>query len=512
MNLKITLADLFKADDSADTPFNFGVKTSARLNNDGKNQTAFDHLSARMIDSPNFDTTKELTAADFLRKVLAEQPIKTDDNNAKKEHLTMRAEKPSAEMSREDYQLAFRRAVYQKALGGLKLSDEEIRLADKTLIEAGLYDAGYNPKHKLETMRAVQDKQGAAIRIEAGRENIERANRAGQAVLQYKQYQAQAANIKKANAQSTANQMLIDPLRLGGNVPVRWLERTLNVPQGILREIDKGEIMPGSSTARSIGETIGEQITGQPAPSRKTASESIEELTGAKLPAIPDVELPRPFEYQTDKYKADGKTGEEVGATAIDILLLKRGIVGKPNATPESLKALGGIPEVKATAANPLAKTVKSGTANKIGRLEFEPNASLSNAELKVANKLLAEGKNLKVLKEIENQKGVRTPDFEIDGIRTELKTVENLQKIDANNLSKKISGRILEGGGQASTVILDVTEQAGMTKAVAERSIGRAFGRQTQMLKLGEIQKPFVLEVRVFGKDFDVTILYRTN
>ena len=55
----------------------------------------------------------------------------------------------------------------------------------------------------------------------------------------------------------------------------------------------------------------------------KTASEAIEELTGAKLPAIPDVELPRPFEYQTDKYKTDGKTGEEVGATAIDLLLIR---------------------------------------------------------------------------------------------------------------------------------------------------------------------------------------------
>ncbi len=148
--------------------------------------------------------------------------------------------------------------------------------------------------------------------------------------------------------------MLIDPLRLGGNIPVRWLERTLNIPQGILREIDKGEIMPGSSTAKNIGETIGEQITGQPAAPRKTASESIEELTGAKLPAIPDVELPRPFEYQTDKYKADGKTGEDVGATAVDVLLLKRGIVGKPNVTPESLKTLGGIPkEVNSAAHTP---------------------------------------------------------------------------------------------------------------------------------------------------------------
>jgi hypothetical protein len=45
-------------------------------------------------------------------------------------------------------------------------------------------------------------------------------------------------------------------------------------------------------------------------------SESIEQLTGTKLPSIPEIEVPRPFEYQTEKYKREGKIGEEVGATA----------------------------------------------------------------------------------------------------------------------------------------------------------------------------------------------------
>jgi len=148
--------------------------------------------------------------------------------------------------------------------------------------------------------------------------------------------------------------MLLDPLRLGGNVPFRWTERLLNTPRDILQQIDKGEIMPGSATAKWIGGKIGEQITGQPAPQMPTMSESVENLTGAKLLSIPEIEVPRPFEYQTEKYKTDGKTGEDVGATAIDLFLLKRGIVGKPNATtPESLGNLniskvfrvqGGIP------------------------------------------------------------------------------------------------------------------------------------------------------------------------
>jgi hypothetical protein len=75
-------------------------------------------------------------------------------------------------------------------------------------------------------------------------------------------------------------------------------------------------------------------------------SESVENLTGTKLPAIPEIEVPRPFEYQTEKYKREGNIGEEVGATAIDLLLLKRVAFGKANATPQSLNSLKGFPNV----------------------------------------------------------------------------------------------------------------------------------------------------------------------
>jgi Contact-dependent growth inhibition CdiA C-terminal domain len=109
-------------------------------------------------------------------------------------------------------------------------------------------------------------------------------------------------------------------------------------------------------------------------------------------------------------------------------------------------------------------------------------------------------------LKEVQNQKGVRTPDFEIDGVRTELKTVENLKKVDADNLSKSISRRILEAGGQAKNVILDVSNQPGMTKEVAERAIMRAFGNQAKR-GVSTIE-----EIRVFGKDFDLTLKYEVK
>ena len=195
--------------------------------------------------------------------------------------------------------------------------------------------------------------QPGAMFILTDQATIEYAKRAGQAVLQYREYKAKQSDANQEKAQSETNQMLLDPLRLGGNVPFRSVERILNTPRDILQQIDRGEIMPGFSTAKWISGKISEQITEQPAPQMPTISESVENLTGAKLPSIPEIEVPRPFEYQTEKYKREGNIGEDVGATAIDLFLLKRGIVGKSTATPESLGNLniskvfrvqGGIP------------------------------------------------------------------------------------------------------------------------------------------------------------------------
>ena len=95
----------------------------------------------------------------------------------------------------------------------------------------------------------------------------------------------------------------------------------------------------------------------------------------------------------------------------------------------------------------------------------------------------------------------MKSPDFEINGEIVEFKYVSDLKGVTANKLSARLSGRILEGGSQASKVTLDVTDQAGMTKEIAERAVSRAFGNQT-FRGSDKIQ-----EVRIFGKDFDITI-----
>ena len=149
--------------------------------------------------------------------------------------------------------------------------------------------------------------------------------------------------------------------------------------------------------------------------------------------------------------------------------------------------------------------------AKSSGKLILENGRSLSASEKEFADKMVAEGKVVKA--RVESTKvGVKNPDFEINGEIVEFKYVSNLKGTTADKLSARLSGRILDGGSQASKVTLNVTDQVGMTEETAKRAIGRAFGRQTQMLRLGEISKLKLQEVRIYGKDFDITMFYKMD
>jgi hypothetical protein len=128
------------------------------------------------------------------------------------------------------------------------------------------------------------------------------------------------------------------------------------------------------------------------------------------------------------------------------------------------------------------------------GRLSIPKGRTLSAQEMEIAEKLVSEGRNVTALAE-SARKGVRTADFIVDGVKTELKTVSDL-------ISKDVSGalgrRILEGAGQGRHIIADVRQQAGMTRDLAERAVRRAFGAD----KGHRIQ-----QIRVIGKDFDFTV-----
>ncbi|MCL4859212.1 MAG: hypothetical protein KJZ93_07385 [Caldilineaceae bacterium] len=96
---------------------------------------------------------------------------------------------------------------------------------------------------------------------------------------------------------------------------------------------------------------------------------------------------------------------------------------------------------------------------------------------------------------EESTQQGVRTADFLVDGVRTELKTISNLTSPD---LSGALGRRILEGAGQAPHIIADVRQQAGLTRALAERAVRRAFGADSARR---------IQQIRVIGHEFDLTV-----
>jgi len=198
--------------------------------------------------------------------------------------------------------------------------------------------------------------------------------------------------------------------------------------------------------------------------------------------------------------KLDGegiKRGEftEAGVTILAPIVV--GAATVPKAAPQSLKTLGGIPEVEVSTAQTISQTTR-----KFGRLEIEQGRKLSPSEQRFADKMVAEGKVVKARKEV-NQPNVKNPDFDIDNEVVEFKYVSDLKGANAERLSAGLSRRILDGGSQASKVTLDATDQVGMTKEIALKAVKRAFG------SLRKRDSDAIKEVRIYGKDFDIMISY---
>jgi len=134
--------------------------------------------------------------------------------------------------------------------------------------------------------------------------------------------------------------------------------------------------------------------------------------------------------------------------------------------------------------------------AVKAGKVTLEEGAKFANrGEEKIANMLASEGKEVKVLAE-STQEGVKSADFMVDGVKTELKSISNLKSKDLSNALKK---RILEGKNQSGDIIVDVTGQQGATKELVQEALNRAFGSSDKLNS-----------VRVIGEGFD--IIKKTN
>ena len=195
-----------------------------------------------------------------------------------------------------------------------------------------------------------------------------------------------------------------------------------------------------------------------------------------------------------------------VAAIGVDTLMLilmhKAGAAAKPYIKPptgfvDMVASDGSIVRVPADSAPPNASqstgsgepgnTTKPGAGGEPGKgtkAGADPGAGgpgkllgntsvLKPAELAVAQEFAAAGHTVEI---VETGPG-RTPDFKIDGVQTELKTVSGVADVSDNGLSKAMASRIMDGRGQASSVLVDARTQPGMTKAIAERGMRRAFG-----------------------------------
>jgi hypothetical protein len=125
------------------------------------------------------------------------------------------------------------------------------------------------------------------------------------------------------------------------------------------------------------------------------------------------------------------------------------------------------------------------------GRLIVPAGRTLSAEETAIANQLVAEGHTVEALAE----SSVRTADFLVDGVRTELKSISNITSGDP---SGALGRRILDGAGQAPNIIADVRQQAGITLELAQRAARRAYGAD----RAARIQS-----IRLIGQGFDVTV-----
>ncbi|MFT3676813.1 MAG: RHS repeat-associated core domain-containing protein [Chitinophagaceae bacterium] len=131
--------------------------------------------------------------------------------------------------------------------------------------------------------------------------------------------------------------------------------------------------------------------------------------------------------------------------------------------------------------------------------LAMEEGAKFANnSEKKITQKLLSEGKSVKVLAE-SREHGKPTPDFLVNGVITEFKEISNITKKD---VAKGIKDRIEEGLKQSkySNIIIDVSKQQ-----VGDGPVTEAYMRFTlDRLRGNKSDKD--MNIRVIGAGFDFT------
>jgi Contact-dependent growth inhibition CdiA C-terminal domain len=383
------------------------------------------------------------TVDDFYRDLSKNSTLKPKDGN-KMFEVEFSVGKSPQKASIEDYRKAFDTKLL--TIAGYKMFDErEIGLA------RSLMNTEDNWTLKNIGLRDAKDgRQDGNLKVGVSKFSLENTKLAGQAVLQFRDYESKLKDSNNAKAENETNQKFVDQGRVIYNSIVNNVEGAINL--GIDGILSNG----GQKPLVLIN------------PNRPQVN-----LSGIKA------------DYQSEMMRTDvnGK---------LDGNGLKRGDFTEGAVTILAPLVVGKV----TTPTTPFTNVVPK------GKLIIEGGRTLTFEESIIANKLTREGKIVEAPIEASNKgiKNVRTPDFIVDGVKTELKTISNLKGKD---MSASLSRRILDGAGQGSNIIIDARNQIGMTEEIAKSGIKRAYGR------LDQLGSKRLSEVRVIGNGFDITIKF---
>ncbi|GAC1618505.1 MAG: hypothetical protein NVS4B5_09730 [Vulcanimicrobiaceae bacterium] len=170
--------------------------------------------------------------------------------------------------------------------------------------------------------------------------------------------------------------------------------------------------------------------------------------------------------------------------------LFHTALIGANVAGPEAF-GLRAVGKGTFVLAEHVAGALTGRTVLSVGRLVMHDGAHLSPDEMRIAAKLVGEGKVIETVpvSHVEHQ---RSADFRIDGILTELKTVKNVTSRDVTTSVK----RVLESAmRQARSIIVDTSQQPNFSREQAVTVLRRI--RNTHKYERYD-------EVRFIGRNFD--------
>ena len=261
--------------------------------------------------------------------------------------------------------------------------------------------------------------------------------------------------------------------------------------------IEVGEMLVQGSAMQSAAEQ--QQAAGTMALFGQTEqAETLMQSANEMMDAAGDIELPK-FELENRAQEGWATVGVAADVAFAGYGLVKGGVRLVTSADDVAEVVLRNADDVARTTGDDAAEVVlrnaDDAAAPARGRLVGNID-DLTPDERSFVDYVLGRGDNVEIIPTGAD----RTPDFLINGTRTELKTVSGVVDQTSDGISGAIANRVMNGRGQAVDIVVDLRHQAGVTEDIAQRGVRRAFGADN--LTGGKIQS-----IRIVGPDFDITV-----